>query len=151
MLLLKTIMDKVINNDVLQIALISLVIAQICKFIIYYIKEKHINFRHLVSAGGMPSSHTAMVCGLSTAIGLHIGWDSPLFALSCICAAIVMYDASGVRRAAGRQARILNQMLDEFFNKGKFPSDKLSELIGHTPFEVFAGMILGILVAFVFY
>ncbi|MFC1595883.1 divergent PAP2 family protein [Candidatus Margulisiibacteriota bacterium] len=139
------------QNQPLVIAISALVIAQVLKGLTYYFKEKKIDFRHLVSTGGFPSSHTAMVCALATAVGLQNGWASPLFALAFVFASIVMYDAAGVRRAAGKQARILNQIMEDVLSKGHFPGEKLTELLGHTPFEVFAGFVLGIFIAYIMY
>jgi hypothetical protein len=135
------------SNKPLLVAIYSLIVAQILKLVFYYFKEHRVNFRHLVTAGGMPSSHSSLMCGLATAIGLNNGWDSSVFAVSSGMAMIVMYDAAGVRRAAGRQARILNQMMEDLFHKRKFTSERLSELLGHTPLEVFAGAVLGVMTA----
>jgi len=137
------------QNKPLVIAISAMLMAQLLKGITYYLKERKINFRHLVSTGGMPSSHTAMVSALATAVGLYNGWDSALFGLAVVFASIVMYDAAGVRQAAGKQARILNQMVEDVFSKGRFTGAKLTELLGHTPLEVFAGAVLGILLAIV--
>jgi len=148
---LSLILSLIWQNKPLVTAICGLIVAQVLKFVFYYIKTRQVNFRHLVSASGMPSSHTAMVAGLATAVGLHIGWNTPSFAIAFIFACIVMYDAAGVRRAAGRQARVLNQILDDIFHRGKFRGERLTELLGHTPLEVFAGAILGIFVAFMMY
>jgi hypothetical protein len=85
--------------------------------------------------------------GLSTAIGLYVGWDTPLYAIALVTSLVVMYDASGVRRAVGIQAAILNQIIEDAYQHKPFSQDKLKELVGHTPYEVFAGAILGIVVA----
>lgn len=132
-------------------AILAFGIAQISKVFFNSFKTKKINLKYLFVAGSMPSSHSAMVCAITAALGLSNGWDSALFALSFVMSAIVMYDATGVRQSAGKQAKILNILMDDFLHKGKFSSDKLQELIGHTPFEVLAGAILGILVAFLMY
>jgi len=97
--------------------------------------------------GGMPSSHSAFVTSLAVAIGLTEGWDSGMFAVSFVFAAVVMYDAAGVRRAAGRQARVLNQLMTIMLKEGHFPATKLRELLGHTPFEVVMGALLGTAIA----
>lgn len=145
------ILHLVLKNQPLVIAVFALLLAQALKVVTYYLKERKIDFRHLTSTGGLPSSHTAMVCALSATIGMSNGWASPEFALSSVFASIVMYDAAGVRRAAGKQARILNQMMNDLVLQRKIKGDKLTELLGHTPFEVFAGAILGIFVAFLLY
>lgn len=127
--------------------MIAWFLAQFLKGIFYFFKEKRINFRRFVGAGGMPSSHSALVSSLTVAIGMAEGWDSPATALAFVFSLIVMYDAAGVRLAASRQAVILNKMLDEVFEEGEFHQERLKELLGHTPIEVFAGAALGVLVA----
>jgi hypothetical protein len=100
----------------------------------------------MVSTGGMPSAHSALASGLATAVGLRGGFDSPLFALTLAFALMVMFDASTVRRAAGLQARLLNEIIDELFKEHHLSERKLKELLGHTRLEVVMGMIIGILV-----
>lgn len=111
------------------------------------IKTGRVDFRYLLSTGGMPSAHSAMVCGLCTSIGLTEGFDAPLTMLAAGFAAITMFDAAGVRRAAGHQAKILNLMIEELFKQHKLRHTHLKELLGHTQKEVFAGMIVGIALA----
>lgn len=105
----------------------------------------------MVGSGGMPSSHSATVCGLATAAGITYGGGSFEFAISVILAIIVMYDAMGVRRETGIQAKVLNEMLEAFSTMGKkmSPEEKLKEFVGHTPLQVLAGAILGIVIAVV--
>ncbi|MBU0581265.1 MAG: divergent PAP2 family protein [Candidatus Margulisbacteria bacterium] len=143
--------NSVFSNYPLISALIAMLIAQVSKFFYYFIKDKRMDFRYLVLAGGMPSSHSAMAIALSTAVGLQEGWGSSVFAVSVIFASIVLYDAAGVRRAAGKQAKVLNVIMSDLFDYGKFHGEKLKELIGHTPLEVVAGFILGIIVAILLY
>jgi acid phosphatase family membrane protein YuiD len=115
--------------------------------VIYDLKvDRKLNLKRMVGSGGMPSSHSALVCSLTTIVGVRNGVESPLFAISLIFAAIVMYDAAGVRRAAGKQARILNQII---MSEGKKINiqEKLIELIGHTPLEVIVGGIVGVIVS----
>ena len=126
-------------------------IAQTIKVILGVIREKRFNFRWFVGTGGMPSAHAAGVSALATSIGVTYGLDSALFAITLIFACIVMFDAQGVRLAAGRQAEILNKMLDDIYWKKKLDEDELKELIGHTQVEVFAGMGLGTMVSLLFY
>jgi len=126
-------------------------IAQILKFLAKLILQRKVDFRTLVTTGGMPSSHTALVVGLTTSIGLTQGWNNPLFDISLVFSFIVMYDAAGVRRAAGRQAKILNEIVSELQHDFKLSVPRLQELLGHTPREVVGGAILGVLVAFVAY
>ncbi len=99
----------------------------------------------------MPSSHAAWTSSLSTSIGITYGFDSAIFAVTLVFALVVMFDAQGVRRASGRQAVILNKMLDDIYWQKKMDDNKLKELLGHTPVQVFAGAILGILVSLLLY
>jgi Uncharacterized protein conserved in bacteria len=111
-------------------------------------KNGKVNVRVLVETGGMPSAHSALVAALATGVGQTVGWASPDFAIALVFAIIVMYDAAGVRQAAGKQARILNQIIDEFFNEDHhFNEDRLKELLGHTPFQVIVGSILGVVIS----
>ncbi|MBM3269544.1 MAG: divergent PAP2 family protein [Candidatus Sericytochromatia bacterium] len=126
-------------------------LAQLLKFFTRLIRDRKVDFRTLVTTGGMPSSHTALVVGLTTSIGLSQGWSDPLFDVALVFSFIVMYDAAGVRRAAGRQAKILNDIVAELQHDFKFSFPRLQELLGHTPREVFGGAILGIVVALVAY
>ncbi len=107
-------------------------------------KSGRIDFQYLTTLGGMPSAHSAMVSGLATAVGLREGFGSTLFAVTLAFAAVVMFDASTVRRATGLQARLLNQIVDEVFKQHHLSTQKLKEILGHTRMEVFAGMLVGI-------
>src|SRR5690554_40081 len=109
------------------------------------------DFTRFVGSGGMPSSHSSFSMALTTTIGKMYNWDSPLFAVSLAFALIVMYDAAGVRRAAGKQAIILNKIIHDIHENKKLTEERLKELIGHTPIEVFMGALLGILVANLLY
>ncbi|HEX8733490.1 MAG TPA: divergent PAP2 family protein [Ktedonobacterales bacterium] len=120
-------------------------IAQLIKTLVAVRKDKRLNLGHLVGAGGMPSSHSALVMGLATGIARIDGLDSVAFALAAVFAGVVMYDAAGVRLAVSKQARILNRMLDDFFHERGIAEQKLRELIGHTPIQVFAGALIGII------
>ena len=125
-------------------------IAQFIKVILTLIKDKKIDFRRFVGSGGFPSSHASLVTSLATAVGIINGVSSTEFTITVVLAVIVMSDAAGVRRAAGQQARILNKIVEEWDFKDHTKTDKrLKELLGHTPKEVFAGAILGIVVALV--
>jgi hypothetical protein len=139
--------EALLANDVLVACVMAWAIAQITKPLIYYVYYHRLNLRYLVSAGGMPSSHSAVVVALATRIGINTGLDSIAFALAAVFAAVVMYDAAGVRRAVSLQARVLNRMLTEMFEAQHFNERRLRELIGHTPFEVFVGALLGALSA----
>jgi acid phosphatase family membrane protein YuiD len=127
------------------------IIAQTIKVMLGIIREKRFNFRWFVGTGGMPSSHAAGVSALATSIGVTYGFDSALFALCLTFTLIVLFDAQGVRMAAGRAAKILNNMLEDIYWKKRLDEMKLKELIGHTPVEVLAGSCLGILVSLLFY
>jgi uncharacterized protein len=134
------------DNRVLISAFLAWAIAQISKAIYELFRQRKLIISRLVSSGGMPSSHSALVTGLATATGRLDGVGSTAFAISVVLAGIVMYDAAGVRRAVSIQARILNQMLDEVFAGQPIAEKRLRELIGHTPFQVFVGGLLGIVI-----
>ena len=139
---------NILDNRVLLVALVACVIAQLLKLIVEVIQNRKLSVQVLVTTGGMPSSHSALVTALATGVGQTVGWSSSEFAVATVFAIIVMYDAAGVRQAAGKQARILNQMIDELFNEHpEFNQDRLKELLGHTPFEVIAGSALGITIS----
>ena len=137
---------KIINNKVLLACLVAWSIAQILKIILTFYSSKKIDLTRFVGSGGMPSSHTSFVMALSTSIGKLNGWDSSIFAVAICFAFVVMYDAAGVRRAAGNQAKILNIIIEDLAHNKPIENEKLKELIGHTPKEVFAGAILGIVI-----
>jgi acid phosphatase family membrane protein YuiD len=126
-------------------------VAQGLKVLIYWFRHHKINFRLFVGTGGMPSSHSAFVSSLSAAIGLETGWDSPAFILSLGMAIVIMSDAAGVRRAAGQQAQILNEIMDDLYRSKPVPHARLKELLGHTPVQVFVGAFIGIVVALLMY
>ena len=144
------IFDDIINNFALMCSLLGWLIASVAKIIIGCVKEKRLDFRRIYGSGGMPSSHSATVSSLATAVAKTDGLRSTSFALAFMFAFIVMYDATGVRRAAGEQARILNQLVHNLAeNKPVYLKKKLKELIGHTPLEVVVGSLLGILIGLV--
>lgn len=124
-------------------------ISQVIKVIRGILTRKRFNFRWLFDTGGMPSSHSATVGALATVVGLYYGFRSMLFLITFIFTLITLFDAAGVRRSVGRQAGILNKMLDDLYEKGQVPETRLKELLGHTPIEVLAGAFLGVLVGFV--
>lgn len=142
----------IIGNDILWTALGGWLAAQVIKVILVFITSRRLDFRRLTGSGGMPSSHSAITMSLTMSIGFVHGFDSALFAVSMILTFVVMYDASGVRRSAGQQAAILNKLVEEW-GSGHFNNTdkKLKELLGHTPLEVVAGAILGILIAVIRY
>ncbi len=140
----------ILDNHVLVVSLIACLSAQLLKVVFELIYHGKINVRALVETGGMPSSHSALVTALAVCVGQVQGWASPDFAIAVIVAGIVMYDAAGVRQAAGKQARILNQIIDELFReKPEFNEDRLKELLGHTPVQVIAGSALGVAIAWI--
>ncbi len=119
---------------------------QLFKLIYDLFTTKKFNFKRIMGAGGMPSSHSAVVVSLATLIGKYEGVNSPIFALSFILAAVVMYDACGIRRAAGKQATLLNKLIETPGLTGVQVSEKLVEVLGHTPVEVFVGALIGLVV-----
>ncbi len=144
--------SSLLDNDLLWVSLIACLLAQGLKFVIELIREGKFDARSLFTTGGMPSAHSALVASLATGVGIKEGWDSTSFAIALLFAIIVMYDAAGVRQAAGKQARLLNQMVDELFHeKQEFNEEKLKELLGHTPLQVIVGVILGIIIAVLAY
>jgi acid phosphatase family membrane protein YuiD len=119
-------------------------VAQLIKMLAAFARTRKLDFHYLVSTGGMPSAHSALVCSLAISIGLTEGFDKPVTMLAAAFAAITMFDAAVVRRAAGHQAKILNQILDEIFAARRISEKRLKELLGHTRLEVFVGMLVGI-------
>jgi acid phosphatase family membrane protein YuiD len=141
-------MGNILDNHVLIVAIIACLVAQGLKLTIESFKQKKLNVRSLFTAGGMPSAHSALVGALATGVAQGMGLSSPEFAIACLFAIIVMYDAAGVRQAAGKQARILNQIIDEFFEEGhNLNEERLKELLGHTPVQVIVGLLLGITIS----
>lgn len=135
--------------EVILVAFSGIVTAQIIKFLLHLIIKRSMDLRLFTTTGGMPSSHSAGVMGLSTAVGLIKGFDSIEFAIALGYAFIVMYDAAGVRRAAGKQAACLNKIIMDLYNQDlQEAGGKLKELLGHTPMQVFAGAIYGVAYAF---
>lgn len=124
---------------------------QVFKLLMNYKKNKRWDFQLLTSLGGMPSSHSASVSCLSTIVGLKNGFNSPLFGISFFFSLIVMYDAAGLRRSIGEQAKVLNKLIEEYSAIKKLREERLRELLGHTPFEVFVGALIGILVAILYF
>ena len=139
---------QICQNEVLQTAILSWFVAQMLKVIIVLITDRKLDFTRITGSGGMPSSHSSFTVALAAAVGFKEGVDSVIFALSGAFSLVVMYDASGIRRSAGQQAVILNRIVEKLGKEGLTEtSKKLKELLGHTPLEVFAGAILGIVIA----
>ncbi|MFH1678902.1 MAG: divergent PAP2 family protein [Candidatus Omnitrophota bacterium] len=146
---MKDILRELGQNHILFVTVFAWVLAQSIKVLIGVIREKKFDFRWFVGPGGLPSTHASGVSALATSIGLRYGFDKIHFALAATFAIVVMFDAQNVRRAAGKQAQILNKMMEDIYWQGRIKETQLRELIGHTPIEVFLGMILGILVAII--
>lgn len=139
--------QQLIENKTLWVAVLAWFSAQIIKLILTLISEKKVDISRMYGAGGMPSSHSALVTAMTTCIGKIYGFDAPIFAVSCVFTMIVMYDAAGVRRAAGKQAKAINLL---FMHTDLKFEEQLKELLGHTPLQVFCGAVLGIVVGCLF-
>lgn len=145
---------ELLSNQILLTAVAADAAAQVLKALIVYLSEREWNLERLFGSGGMPSSHSSLVSALAAGVAITRGLDSPLFAVSAILALVVMYDAFGVRRAAGKHAHILNELvleLRDVLDQG-FKPEVLKTFLGHTLMQVFFGMLLGVSVAlFSFY
>ncbi len=142
----------IISNRIIVTGVTAWVLSQVIKTIIHLILNKRLVLERLMGDGGMPSSHSATVTSVAVATGLVGGWDSPIFAIALFFAIIVMHDAMGVRQETGKQAKILNNMMEMFENMQDARLDteqKLKEFVGHTPMQVLAGLCLGLIVALV--
>ncbi len=133
-----------IQNKYVYVPILLWFCIQLFKLIYDLVKTKKFNFKRILGAGGMPSSHSAVVTSLATLIGKYEGVDTPLFALSFTFAFVVMYDACGVRRAAGKQAALLNKLVETPGLTGVQVSEKLVEVLGHTPVQVLVGALIGV-------
>ncbi len=129
--------------------LVAWAIAQAAKVILTSVRQRKLNLRVLAETGGMPSSHAAIVMGMTTAVGKYAGLTSAPFAIALIFSFVVMYDAAGLRRAAGRQAAILNRLVEDLVHMRGMQEQRLRELLGHTPVEVLVGAMLGIVVGLI--
>ena len=136
-------LEKIVTNKCIYIPFLLWFFIQLSKFFTDLIINKKINIKRLMGAGGMPSSHSAVVSSLAILIGREYGFDSGIFALSLIMAFVVMYDAAGIRRAAGKQASILNKILETPGLTTGEVQERLIEALGHTPVQVFVGAIIG--------
>lgn len=139
-----------IQNKYLYIPFLLWFLIQLFKVVYDLVTTRKFNFKRILGAGGMPSSHSAVVATLTTLIGQEYGVESGIFAMSCVFSAIVMYDAAGVRRAAGKQATLLNKLVENATNSGIVVSEKLVEVLGHTPLQVLVGAIIGVLVGLLY-
>ncbi len=136
------------SYEIITTGIEAAIIAQILKFLGHWVVKKKIDFQVLATTGGMPSAHTAGVVSLSTSVGILRGFDSVEFAISVGYALVVMYDAAGLRRSTGKIAACLNKICDDYYVHGQVGAERLKELLGHTPFEVFVGALLGIFMSF---
>lgn len=147
-----TFLQELVHNEILMSAGLSWGLAQIIKTIIHLILTKKFVAERLIGSGGMPSCHSATVCALTTSVIINEGINSPFFAIATILSIIVMYDAMGVRRETGIQARVLNELTEVIEKMGSDLSndEKLKEFVGHTPIQVFVGAVLGIIIALIY-
>lgn len=139
-----------VTNKYIYVPIILWFCIQSFKLIYDLCTTKKINFKRIIGAGGMPSSHSAIVIALATLIGKNLGVDSPIFAITLIFAFIVMYDACGVRRAAGKQAKVLNEIVNTRGLSNLQVQEKLQEALGHTPIQVFVGALIGLIAGLIF-
>lgn len=142
--------SAIFHNKILMTTVAAWVIAQTIKVVLGVFRERRFNFKWFIGTGGMPSSHAAGVAALATSCGLHSGFTSVSFALATVFALVTMFDAQGVRRSAGHQASILNQIIDDIYRQQAFKPERLFELIGHTPLQVLIGGGLGVIMALFF-
>ena len=138
------------TNKYIYVPLILWFGIQLFKLLYDLYTTKKFNFKRIMGAGGMPSSHSAVVTSLATLIGKYNGVDSPIFALALIVAFVVMYDACGVRRAAGKQAKVLNEIVNTPGLSNVQVQEKLQEALGHTPVQVFVGALIGLIAGAIF-
>ncbi|MCL1791882.1 MAG: divergent PAP2 family protein [Peptococcaceae bacterium] len=150
-----SVIEGTLSNNILFVSMLAWFLAQGGKILLAFFLGRKFSLRMLIESGGFPSSHSALVSSLAIQVGQVVGWETPIFAVCLIFAFIVMYDAAGVRRAAGEHAYLINEIIDRLDLSGIHKNTKdvedekkrLKELIGHTPFEVFGGAVLGVVVA----
>ena len=140
-----------LHNKIVVTTFFGWFVAQTIKVVIGVITEKKFNFKWFVGTGGMPSSHAAGVTAMATGVGLYEGVATALFGVTLMFTVVVICDAQGVRRSTGKQAEILNRIMDDIYWKKAIKEDRLMELIGHTPIQVLAGIFVGLLVGFFIY
>ena len=144
---MKNAVEFLTGNLILNLSIVAWALAQIIKFVVTLVTKRKLDFRHMFSSGGMPSSHSSFVSACASSMGYMYGWTSPHFTLAAVVAIVVMYDAANVRHAAGEQAKILNYIMDHWTEmKPALFGKELKELLGHTSLQVFAGCLLGICV-----
>jgi acid phosphatase family membrane protein YuiD len=138
-------------NRIFIATILAWIIVQTIKVLSASIITKKFDFRWFIGTGGMPSAHAAGATAMAIAAGLDLGFTSPIFTLAVVFALVTMFDAQGVRRSAGKQAEILNKIMDDMYWKGRIEEKRLAELLGHTPFEVIIGSLLGAAIALACY
>ena len=143
-----SVFDAWLANRAFMAWLVACLVAQGIKIMLGIIRLRRFDFQWLIGTGGMPSTHAAGVTALSTAVGFHTGFDSPLFAIAVAFTVVTLFDAQGVRRWSGLQAQVLNKMMEDIYFKRRIKEQRLKELLGHTPVEVLAGMVVGLATAF---
>jgi len=143
--------NELITNHSLLSGLAAWLLAQLLKPPLEYLRKGKWNWGYLLSAGGMPSSHSALMVGTTVGIALHVGFDSPVFAIAVAITMVVIYDAAGVRREAGRHAEKINILIQELLSGHPISEKELREVLGHTPLEVTGGIILGIIVSILYW
>ena len=144
------VLEQIINNKYIWVPFFTWLAIQSFKVIWDLVETKKFNFKRIMGAGGMPSSHSAIVMAITVLIGKDVGFDSWAFAVSLVFSCVVMYDAAGIRRAAGKQATLLNKIIETPGLTGVEVQERLVEVLGHTPLQVFVGAIIGIIVGSIF-
>lgn len=146
-------MEELLHNSILWTTLLAAIVAQVLKGLQETVLQKQFKLHRLFETGGMPSSHSAAVANLATSMGLNYGWDSPFFTISTVVAVIVIYDATGIRRAAGEHAVILNELLEELNHLvyDGFKRQDLKTLLGHTYPQALVGIVIGVVLSFIVY
>ncbi len=139
------------KNHILSVTIVAWIFTQAIKVTLGVIREKKFNFSWLIGTGGMPSSHSAGATALALSSGLELGFSSPIFALAFVFAIVTMFDAQGVRRSSGEQAKLLNKILEDIYFQGKIKKGKVRELLGHTPIQVLTGSAIGALITMALY
>ncbi|MCL1853191.1 MAG: divergent PAP2 family protein [Peptococcaceae bacterium] len=150
-----SVIESTLSNNILFVSMLAWLLAQGAKILLAFFLGRKLSFWMLMESGGFPSSHSALVSAMAVQVGQVAGWDTPIFAVCLIFAFVVMYDAAGVRRAAGEHAYLINEIIDRLdlshihksSKKAEDEKKRLKELIGHTPFEVFGGAVVGVLIA----
>ncbi|PHV72367.1 hypothetical protein CS063_02495 [Sporanaerobium hydrogeniformans] len=142
---------QISRNSVLWVSILSWFTAQVLKIVITLFEEHRLDLKLFFASGGMPSSHSSFVTALAVSIGQLYGYDSPFFAIAAVFSFIVMYDAAHVRLQAGKQAVMINQIIEILGNPNLNPEQRLKEILGHTPVQVAAGAILGVVIALIFF